>query len=237
MTATAKSADRRRAPRRTQAERSGEARQRLLAATIQLLRSGGYSAANVKAIAADAGMSLGSLQHHFPTKAKLMTAVIERLAEKRTATLRVDADRVSDPLARYAGALDSTWALVKEPEFVAVLEILLARRSDPELWAESEGVIQANEAALQEWITGLASGVGEPPESAKFRRRVSNTVMYGLALQLAIGMDPEDVEDVFAFWKALMLLAGRHPELLPQRKRRSARVTKTADDEASADAE
>ena len=202
--------------RRSQAERSTESRERLLAATIRLLRNGGYSAASVKAIAAEAGMSLGSLQHHFPTKAKLMTAVVERLADKRLAAYQANAEVVADPLARYVGSFDSTWALVKEPEFMAVLEILLARRSDPELWAESQAAIDTNEAFLKQWVTKLGADVGDSPAVAQFRRSLSNTFLYGLAMQLAVGMDPAEVEELAAYWKALTVLAGRHPQLLPR---------------------
>ena len=160
-------------------------------------------------------MSLGSLQHHFPTKARLMTAVVERLAEKRLDVYRAQAEVIADPLARYVGSFDSTWALVKEPEFVAVLEILLARRSDPELRAESEAAIEGNETAMKQWVSRLAADVGDPPAVAHFRRSLSNTFLYGLAMQLTVGMDPAEAEELAAFWKALILLAGRHPELLP----------------------
>ena len=202
--------------RRSQTERSAETRERVLAATIRLLREGGYSAASVQAIAKAAGMSLGSLQHQFPTKAKLMTAVVERQAEMRLAAYQAQAEAIADPLARYIGSFDSTWALVKEPEFVAVLEILLARRSDPELWAESEAAIQSSDTVLKQWVSRLAADVGDPPAVAQFRRSLSNTFLYGLAMQLTVGMDPAEAEALVAYWKALTLLAGRHPELLPQ---------------------
>lgn len=216
MTPTPSSPARHRVSRRSQAERSTESRERLLAAAILLLRNGGYSAASVKAIAAEAGMSLGSLQHHFPTKAKLMTAVVERLAEKRLAAYQSDDKGIATPLARYVGSFDSTWALVKEPEFVAVLEILLARRSDPELWAESQSAIEANEAFLKQRVAKLGADVGDPPAVALFRRSLSNTFLYGLAMQLAIGMDPSAAEELAAYWKSLTILAGQHPELLPR---------------------
>jgi AcrR family transcriptional regulator len=205
-----------RSSRRSQAERSTESRERLLSAAIRLLKDGGYSAASVKAIAAEAGMSLGSLQHHFPTKAKLMTAVVERLAEKRLATYQAQAEVIADPLARYISSFDSTWALVKEPEFVAVLEILLARRSDPELWSESEAAIEATEAFLKQWVSRLAADVGDPPAVAQFRRSLSNTFLYGLAMQLTVGMDPAEAEELAKYWKALTILAGGHPEILPR---------------------
>ena len=204
----------RRNPRRSQAERSAESRERLLAAAVRLLREGGYSAANVKAIAQEAGMSLGSLQHHFPSKAKLMTAVIERLAEKRIAAYHTDAEAIDDPVARYSGLFETTWNLVKEPEFVAALEILLARRSDGELWAESESVIHSIDTTLEEWVSQIARAAGETPSVARFRRNMSNTFIYGLATQMAMGMDAALADDLAAFWKQLVEMADKYPNTL-----------------------
>ena len=191
-----------------------------MAAAIRVLHRAGYSAANVKAIADEAGMSLGSLQHQFPTKAKLMTAVVEQLARKRIEAYHAAADALTDPMARYVGAFDTTWALVKEPEFAAVLEIMLARRSDPELRDESEAAFEAGEVFLKDWVTGLGEAVGDRTEIIQFRRSLNNTFMYGLAMRLAVGMDAQEAEDLAAYWKAVLALAARHPELLPQSVRR-----------------
>ncbi len=199
--------------RRSQTERSAQTRERVLAATIRLLREGGYSAASVQAIAREAGMSLGSLQHQFPTKAKLMTAVVEQLAARRIEAYRAEAERTADPMTRYRNALDTTWSLVRQPEFAATLEIMLARRSDPELWAESAGAFEVNDTLLREWVVGLGEAAGENPRAAEFRRSLSNTFMYGLALRLAVGLDPGEAEALVAYWKSLLEIAGRRPDL------------------------
>ena len=172
-------------------------------------------------------MSLGSLQHQFPTKAKLMTAVVEKLAQKRIEAYRANASAMEDPMARYVSAFDTTWALVKEPEFAAVLEIMLARRSDPELWQESEAAFDANEAFLKDWVTGLGQAIGDHPDIVQFRRGLTNTFMYGLAMRLAVGMDSEEAEELATYWKALLALAARHPELLPRSVRRGLKKSST----------
>lgn len=215
MTSTPVVAASKRPARRSQADRSAASRQRVLEAAIRVLHRGGYSAANVKAIAKEAGVSLGSLQHQFPTKARLMTAVVEQLAEKRIEAYRADAKNASDPLARYIGAFDTTWALVKEPEFAAVLEIMLARRSDPELREASEAAFQATETFMRTWVLSLGAAVHEDVGIASFSRSVSNTFMYGLAMRLAVGMDPSEAEDLAAYFKSLLTVARRHPDLLP----------------------
>jgi len=71
-------------PRRSQADRSAATRARVLAAARDVLCSQGYSGATMLAIRDAAGMSLGAIQHQFPTKAKLMAAVAAEFAAYRT---------------------------------------------------------------------------------------------------------------------------------------------------------
>lgn len=214
MSAKVSSAPRARA-RRSQADRSAETREKVLAAAIRLLHEGGYSAANIKAIADGAGVSLGSLQYHFPTKARLMAAVVDQLARTRIDTYRAAADQFSDPLDKYRSVFDATWSVVKQPEFRAVLEIMLARRSDAELWEETTASFESNEATIKAWVLRLGAEAGDDMRSAEFLRGLSNTLMYGLAMQLAIGLDSAEAEDMIRYWKGLMSVARRFPDLMP----------------------
>src|ERR1041384_8367969 len=76
-------------PRRSQADRSAATRAKVIAAARDVLCAQGYSGATMHAIRDAAGMSLGAIQHQFPTKAKIMAAVAADLAAYRT---RVYAD-------------------------------------------------------------------------------------------------------------------------------------------------
>lgn len=209
--------------RRSQADRSAETQQKVLAAAIRLLHEGGYSAANIKAIAQEAGVSLGSLQHQFPTKAKLMAAVVDQLARKRIEAYRAAAQEIDDPVMKYVSIFDTTWTVVKQPEFAAVLEIMLARRSDPELRDETAPSFETNDAMVKEWVLGVGARAGDDMRGAELRRSLSNTLMYGLAMQLAIGLDPAEAEELVAYWKALLGLAIEHPERLPKPVGRDAK--------------
>src|SRR3546814_13908224 len=79
-------------PRRSQADRSAATRAKVLAAARDVLCSQGYSGATMFAIRDAAGMSLGAIQHQFPTKAKLMAAVAAEFAAYRT---RIYAEAIS----------------------------------------------------------------------------------------------------------------------------------------------
>jgi AcrR family transcriptional regulator len=66
-------------PRRTQAARSQHARDQIVQAAIAVFALKGYAAASMDDICLAAGCSKGGLYHHFPTKAAVLGAVVDRL--------------------------------------------------------------------------------------------------------------------------------------------------------------
>src|SRR3954466_10209016 len=76
------------ATRRTQEERSASTRALLLDATIDCLIEVGYSATTTTVIAERAGVSRGAQLHHYPTKAELVAAAVEHLADRLGEELR-----------------------------------------------------------------------------------------------------------------------------------------------------
>ena len=88
-------------PRRTQAERTAETRSKLLDATIECLIEQGYAGTTTLAVCKHAGVSHGSLQHHFGKRDTLLGAALEhvytRLRDrvvKRLETLPIGGPRV-----------------------------------------------------------------------------------------------------------------------------------------------
>src|SRR3546814_15518028 len=79
-----------------------------------------------------AGMSLGAIQHQFPTKAKLMAAVAAEFAAYRTRVYTDAIRRGPTPRASMENLIDANFALVIRPEMAAVPEIHPARRTHPD---------------------------------------------------------------------------------------------------------
>jgi AcrR family transcriptional regulator len=73
--------------REPQQARSRETRARLLDAAITCLARDGWTAATVSVIAAEARVSRGAAQHHFPTREDLITAALDHVFEKRMSAL------------------------------------------------------------------------------------------------------------------------------------------------------
>ncbi|MBB4856429.1 AcrR family transcriptional regulator [Mycobacteroides chelonae] len=120
-------------PRRTQEERSAAMQARLLEATIECLVEFGYSGTTTSRIASRAGVTRGALIHHFQSKSELMAESVRHLAFKRTQAVLEELmamDQSADPIQRY---LDVLWRIHQGPLFVAVVELLIAARTEVDL--------------------------------------------------------------------------------------------------------
>jgi AcrR family transcriptional regulator len=126
-------------PRAARPRGGGCTRQRLLDAATQLLSEGGYGAAPVGAIAERAGLSMGALYRHFPSKAELFVEVFRSAAQRDLAAFGdLDADTrpvdllmvgINTYARRMLANRRLAWALVHEPVDPLVdAERLLYRR-------------------------------------------------------------------------------------------------------------
>lgn len=120
--------------RRTQAERTASTREALIDAAILLLHRNGYNGTPTELIAEEAGLTRGALHHHFKTRAHLMAEVIRTVYEREQYAyqeIAADTGRGS----RLSDWPDMLWEVLSKPSGLAVLEILQASRSDPDLAA------------------------------------------------------------------------------------------------------
>lgn len=114
-------------------ERSRATQARLLEATVDVLVEHGWSGTTTTVIAERAGVSRGAQLHHYPTKAALVMAAVEHLAERRAAEIRTEATGLPDGARRLDRVVDMLAAAFTGPLFAAALEVWVAARTDPEL--------------------------------------------------------------------------------------------------------
>ncbi|HEV2597891.1 TetR/AcrR family transcriptional regulator [Sphingopyxis sp.] len=127
---TADDRPRGRRSRQTQAERSAATRGVLLDAAIKCLFEHGYATTTTTLVAQVAGVSRGAMLHQFPSKAELMTYVVE-------AVFAEDVGLYGEMLRGIEGSRDrllaypmAVWKLMGRPAGVATLEIFQGSRSD-----------------------------------------------------------------------------------------------------------
>ena len=120
--------------RRTQHERSTEARTKLLTAAIDLICARGFSATSMADIAQRAGMTRGAIQHHFTGRNELVIAIMGALEDKTAEAL---ADIEGKGLTSFEDKLDLALNRLAEnvqtDTYLAVLDIWVSTRADPQL--------------------------------------------------------------------------------------------------------
>ncbi|MFI5906236.1 TetR/AcrR family transcriptional regulator [Dactylosporangium sp. NPDC051541] len=115
-------------------ERSRVTQRRLLEATVECLYEFGWSGATTTVIAERAGVSRGAQLHHYPTRAALVLAAVQHLAERRAEEIRKEAAELTgDRAERLDRVVELLAAAFTGPLFVAALEVWVAARTDAEL--------------------------------------------------------------------------------------------------------
>ncbi|HEV2597884.1 TetR/AcrR family transcriptional regulator [Sphingopyxis sp.] len=117
-------------PRKTQAERSAATRKILLDAAIKCLFEHGYGTTTTILVAEMAGVSRGAMLHQFPSKADLMSFVVEAVFEDEVRQYGKLLKGIDDPRERLLAYPMAVWKLHSRPAGVAVMEIFQGSRSD-----------------------------------------------------------------------------------------------------------
>jgi AcrR family transcriptional regulator len=195
-----------RKPRRSQADRSAATRAKVIAAARDVLCAQGYSGATMHAIRDAAGMSLGAIQHQFPTKAKLMAAVAAEFSAYRVRVYREAIRRGRSPRESMENLIDANFEMISRPEMAAVLEIHLARRNDPDLDREVGPSTRRFERRVRLWAYSIlrAAGISED-ETHLSVQLLNNAVTRGLTVEYIRKPDAAFIERAVQIWKKQML--------------------------------
>jgi AcrR family transcriptional regulator len=119
--------------RRTNVDRAAATRQHVLDAVIKGLHEQGYGALTNSRIIENAGISSGAMMHHFPSRQALLEAAVKyaysRLSDFRASKL----EELPAGMPRFRAIIDLAWATARMPEGLAVNEIRIGSRSDPQV--------------------------------------------------------------------------------------------------------
>ncbi|SRR6266498_1895138 len=186
---------------RTQAERSERTRELLLDATIECLVELGYARTTVQEICQRAGLSRGAQQHHFTTKAELMTAALEHLFKRLSDEIIAGTTKLPTGPERIAAGVDLLWRAYSGTLSTAAVELWVAARTDPELRATLLPVDRALGHATLEFYRSIMDA-----DDDRLTTLVLLTVnlVRGLALDAMIGGDERRRAALLDEWKALV---------------------------------
>jgi AcrR family transcriptional regulator len=177
--------------RRPQAERSADTRARLIEASIKCLQRTGYSATTVSTVAAEAGVSRGAMTHQFPAKTDLMLAVVGHVFNQDVDLYR-GAAAATDSARFLLDLPDTMWRVISRPAGIAVIEIMLASRADPDLATSLRALQSRIDVQAHRWSEDLvrAAGLTPHPDAAAIHELYVAAVR-GLAIE-ATFMDNRD---------------------------------------------
>lgn len=170
------------APRRTQESRSQAARERLLAATIEVLIDRGYNGLTTKEVAARAGFSNGALVHHYKTKADMVIAatahVYDRCIENGERLAASDKAR-KHPLQAY---IDDCLDVYLGWPFLAAVEVLVPARTDPTLMVQVDEFMQHYRRTMNEvWLEAFRRA-GISKKEAGFLMMTTLNMVRGMGI-------------------------------------------------------
>ncbi len=189
---------------RTQAERSERTRELLLDATVECLVELGYAHTTVQEICQRAGLSRGAQQHHFTTKAELMTSALEHLFARLSAQILNATAELPPGPERIEVGIDQLWAAYSGTLSTAAVELWVAARTDPELRRSLLPVDRAlGHATLQFYREIVGPDVDE--QRAETLLLLTVNLIRGLALDAMIGGDAKRRTTLLAEWKSLVL--------------------------------
>lgn len=176
--------------KRTQEQRTREMRARLLAATVECLADQGYTRTTLARVTDLAGTSVGAQQHHFPTKALLVTSAVTYLAEVRIEEIHERLEALDGtPGEKLGAALDLTWETLMGRLNLATRELWTAARTDPTL---AEALVPA-ERRTGRALRALYLDVLEDSAEARAALALSIDALRGLAMR-AVLLDAAETE-------------------------------------------
>jgi AcrR family transcriptional regulator len=194
---------------RTEA-RKAATRERIVSAALEQVAEGGYASAPMQVVAGRAGVAVGTVYRHFPSKSDLFAEVFRRASQRELDVLvEVAADDGRPAAERVAAAVEAfsrralagpvlAYALIAEPVDPAVeSERLRLRRGYRDAFGRvlEEGVAsgELREHDVQTLAAVLVGGLGEAlvgPLSAHDARRRRNEALVASLVQFCLNSLP-----------------------------------------------
>jgi len=177
------------------AERTAAMRERLITAAVACLNDLGYAATTTQMVTDTAKVSRGAMLHHFPTKVDLMIAVAEYAAKSQNRYVAQRLTDVPEGMERYLAITIATWEAVSKPPAVALLEIMIASRSDPALSERLPAVIDRLASGQRKNVWAMAEQLGiKDRDAVEAMSRLHICAMRGMQIERMMfgGADLDD---------------------------------------------
>jgi len=202
-------------------------REALVAATLRCLKQFGHDGVSVRRISAAAGVSIGLINHHFPSKAELVAEAYESLALSLQDSIRRQAEnRAAAPRDRLSGFFRASFApdLLDPALFNVWLVFWSMVVHSPEIRAVHDRTYGKYRAVLESLLGRLSQSDAAPPFKLRQAAIALSALLDGLWVELSLSpgtFKPREAIALCEDWVSA-LCSGAFPHLL----RRTARTTR-----------
>lgn len=201
---------------RTQGDRSAGTQLALMQATVECLVEYGYAGTTTRLVADRAQVSRGAQTHHFPTKRDLVVAAIEHLFDENARAFTAAFERVPPEERTLDRAVDALWTIVTGPAYAAILEVVVAGRTDDELRAVVHGVASGLEGTVVDLLMWFSPGITDR-DTARRIVDVAFTLVQGAAVSRMGGFGhPDEVIELAKSLSGLVVGLARPTEPDPE---------------------
>ncbi|NMM44656.1 TetR/AcrR family transcriptional regulator [Rhodospirillaceae bacterium KN72] len=166
--------------RRTQKERREETRARLLDATIQVILHHGYAGMSTALVDAEAGVSSGARNYHFPTKLELVAEATRNAYDHALELGRRRAEQALTSDYPLNDLLDDLKSIYFDWPYLVAQDVVIAARTDAALMDKVAPILGTYHEALRKTWTELFVKRGLAQADAE--------TVFDLALNLIRGM-------------------------------------------------
>ena len=193
--------------RRTNVERSAQTQAMLLRGAEECLIDVGYAKTTTSEVCRRAGVSNGSLLHHYGTRTRLLAATLANIYNRFATQIEQATDGLDPQPAVFDAFLDQLFAIFDSDAMKAMIELWLASANDAALREQVYPVMIEFADEITPRAARLLPGLRtDSPELARTMRFILVTLQgYALSL-IAFGRDQPGEEDVRAFLRAQVRL-------------------------------
>lgn len=189
--------------------RSVATREKLIAATLEVIHDRGYNRATTPEFARRAGVSRGALLHHFPARSDLILAAMEHLLTEGTRDIRRMADGVARKTVGLNDFIEFLWGMFSGRFFYLSVEFINEARTDAELRQKMIPVVRKFHEALDSIWADLQA-IDDNPREARVILNLTVCLVRGMGVQTVLKDDPQYFRDLLETWKTILphLLSG-----------------------------
>ncbi|HMK84815.1 MAG TPA: transcriptional regulator BetI [Steroidobacteraceae bacterium] len=201
-------------------------REALVDATLKCLKQYGHEGVSVRRISAAAGVSIGLINHHFPSKSGLIAETYETLALSLQESIRTQAENKGvSPRARLSGFFRASFAPeILDPQIFNVWLVFWSMvKHSPEIRAVHDKTYGKYRSILESMLGKLAESGAAPHFKLRQAAIALSALLDGLWVELSLNpatFKPREAIALCEDW-VNALCGGGFPRLLTKRSRRS----------------